>query len=64
MGVVQNPGDLFGRQDGDADRPFLGRRDFVIEPGLLEDADVEKLQGCAIDLDGGPGPRWTLEIRP
>jgi hypothetical protein len=55
MGIVQNAGDLFRAQDGDADRPLLGRGDLLVEPGLLKYPDVEKLQGRTINLNRRPG---------
>ena len=42
-------------QDGGELAPLLGLGYFLVEPGLFEDAGVEKLEGGEAKAKGGPG---------
>src|SRR6516225_5198195 len=53
-GIEQSP-HLLSTQDGGELAPLLGLGYFLVEPGLFEDAGVEKLEGGEAKAGGGPG---------
>src|SRR6516225_6494721 len=53
-GIEQSP-HLLSTQDGGELASLLGLGYFLVEPGLFEDAGVEKLEGGEAKAEGGPG---------
>ena len=56
VGVVEDAGDLFGAQDGDEPRPFLGSGDLFVEPALSPN---RPLPACA-ESECVPNPSASL----